>query len=352
MRAVRRHRLRGVRPQGARAHHRPARLVRGLRRRVRRDGAPGPPDRVLGQQRLRQDPGHQHRGRELRRRRPRLAGSTACTSTSPRSMTLDQVEAVAAALAGGPRARHLGVRRPHRRHRPRSGPAHEGRARGPWRPIPSSNCSGPARARSSTSRQADAHRLPHHHRDPRPAEEAAAARARTSTSSRSRPFGCSTDDAVGRRAISCERRGSPTAADRKPWTRTTGTITGTPTARPPRQPGQRLPPSVGAAPARQAARRRDGARYRQRPGRVRHPPAGDVPGRRGVGSRVQRRRAFERSRAAAAARRSRSSFAQRDLMQPVPPDPASLACRVRSVLRGARTRRRSGAFAAQRDRAC
>ena len=42
-------------------------LLRGVLRRVRRDGDPGAEDRVVGRQRLRQDPGHQHPGRVLRR---------------------------------------------------------------------------------------------------------------------------------------------------------------------------------------------------------------------------------------------------------------------------------------------
>ena len=39
---------------------RPADLVRGVLRRVRRDGAPGARDRQLGRERLREDSGHQH----------------------------------------------------------------------------------------------------------------------------------------------------------------------------------------------------------------------------------------------------------------------------------------------------
>jgi len=50
-------------PQGPRDHHPAPDLLRGLRRRARRDGASGPADLLVGRQRLRQDPDHQHPGR-------------------------------------------------------------------------------------------------------------------------------------------------------------------------------------------------------------------------------------------------------------------------------------------------
>ena len=63
-------RLRGLRPRRPRAIPRPADLLRGLLRRVRRDGASGAQARDLGRQRLRQDPGHQYPARTGRRPRP------------------------------------------------------------------------------------------------------------------------------------------------------------------------------------------------------------------------------------------------------------------------------------------
>ncbi len=66
-------------------------------------------------------------------------------------MTVAQVETVAAALAGRPGPRRLGLRRPDRRHRPRPDPADDRGARRRSPPSPSSSCSGPARARCSTS---------------------------------------------------------------------------------------------------------------------------------------------------------------------------------------------------------
>ncbi len=67
----RRRRLRAVRPEGARGHRRQVDLVRGVHRRVRRDGAPGPPHRLVGRQRVRQDPGDEHDGSsQLRPHRP------------------------------------------------------------------------------------------------------------------------------------------------------------------------------------------------------------------------------------------------------------------------------------------
>ena len=56
----RRGRLRVVRPRAPRARPGPADLLRGLRRRARRDRAPGAADRVLGRERLREGSGHDH----------------------------------------------------------------------------------------------------------------------------------------------------------------------------------------------------------------------------------------------------------------------------------------------------
>ena len=54
--------LRGVRTRYPQGHPRPADLAGSLLGRLRRDGVPGPSDRVLGRKRLRQDPGDQHSG--------------------------------------------------------------------------------------------------------------------------------------------------------------------------------------------------------------------------------------------------------------------------------------------------
>ena len=56
-------RLRVVRAGGAGLDRRHADLVRGLRRRVRRDGAPGQADLDLGRRRVREDPDHEHERR-------------------------------------------------------------------------------------------------------------------------------------------------------------------------------------------------------------------------------------------------------------------------------------------------
>ena len=66
----RHHRLPGVRQAGAGGDSRSADLVRGVLRRVRRDGAPGARDRHLGRERLREDSGHEHAARARLRSGP------------------------------------------------------------------------------------------------------------------------------------------------------------------------------------------------------------------------------------------------------------------------------------------
>ena len=58
-------RLRGLRPEGPRPHHRSSGLLRGVFRRLRRDEGSGAPNRLMGGQRLRQDPGDRHPRRQL-----------------------------------------------------------------------------------------------------------------------------------------------------------------------------------------------------------------------------------------------------------------------------------------------
>ena len=76
-----------------------------------------------GEQRLRQDPGHQHAraspAYELVHRLSHAGVKLNVTAM----MTLDQVRDVAAALDGRRAVLRLGLRRPHRRHRPRPGAA-------------------------------------------------------------------------------------------------------------------------------------------------------------------------------------------------------------------------------------
>ena len=113
--------------RGAQGDPRPAGFVRGLRRRLRQDGEAGARDRFLGQERQREDSGHEHEARVLRpaHRAPVQSGRTA------------ERDRVADARAGEARHRtprpgdpgdHLGLRRAHRRHRARSGADH-GRGR-------------------------------------------------------------------------------------------------------------------------------------------------------------------------------------------------------------------------------
>ena len=171
--------------RGARGHSRPADLVRGVLRRVRRDGAAGARDRDLGRERLRQDPGDQHAARAgvrpdpspvarrrqaqrhrahdaragARRRRRRssggapsyvsvFAGRIADTGRDPVPLMAAAVEMLA--------------RRAERR----------------------ADLGEPARAAERLPGRRD--RLPHHHRDQRHPEEARRSSARTSTTTRSR----------------------------------------------------------------------------------------------------------------------------------------------------------------------
>ena len=78
-------RLRGVRARVHRHRARSPDLVRGVRRRARRDGTPGPADRRLGRERLREDPGHDHATALRPRRWCAASPTTACSRTSPRS---------------------------------------------------------------------------------------------------------------------------------------------------------------------------------------------------------------------------------------------------------------------------
>ena len=58
--------LRGVRKDMLEGRRRPPGVVRGVLRRVRRDGAPGSHHRGVGAERVRQDPGHQQEGERSR----------------------------------------------------------------------------------------------------------------------------------------------------------------------------------------------------------------------------------------------------------------------------------------------
>ncbi len=63
----------------------PADLVRGFRRRFRRDDRARPRDRVVGRQRQRENPGHHHQGRVHRPGDLARSPMPASSSTSPRS---------------------------------------------------------------------------------------------------------------------------------------------------------------------------------------------------------------------------------------------------------------------------
>ena len=80
----RRRGLPGVCPRRARAHPGPPDLVRGVRRRVPRDAAPGARDRVVGPARVRQDPDHQHARRVVDSARAGSRRAPGSRSTSPR----------------------------------------------------------------------------------------------------------------------------------------------------------------------------------------------------------------------------------------------------------------------------
>ena len=140
---------------------------------------------ALGRERLRQDPGDEHRAassatlvRELVRRR-REAQRHRADDRRPRSRRSPRAR-------GRPRPRHLGLRRPHRRHRPRSD-AVMTEALEVLAAEPKLRADLGQPARDPQHRSGRRGRLPHHHRDPRPAGEAAACWARTSTSSRWTP---------------------------------------------------------------------------------------------------------------------------------------------------------------------
>ena len=110
------------------ADARPSGLVRGVRRRLRRDDRAGPRDRVLGTERQRQGPGDQHQGRVRGPGASRRCRPSGVILNVTAIMTLDQVRAVAEALDPDVAGHRLGVRRPHRRHRRRSGAAHDANA--------------------------------------------------------------------------------------------------------------------------------------------------------------------------------------------------------------------------------
>ena len=109
-------------------------LLRGVRRRGRRDRAPGPQDRRLGPQRLREAADHHDTG-IARLRSPRTWPVTGVKLNVTALMTAEQV-AESPALADGPdcssRFSPAG-----RRHRPRPDPDHARVARGL---APDSNC--------------------------------------------------------------------------------------------------------------------------------------------------------------------------------------------------------------------
>ena len=124
----RHHRLRRLRARGAGGHPRPPDLVRGVRRRLRRDGAPGAGDRLVGPQRQREDPGHQHAERVLR---PAGEPPVAARREAQRDRRVDARAGPAHRRGAGARdaGDRVGVRRPHRRHRQRSGAGHARRPR-------------------------------------------------------------------------------------------------------------------------------------------------------------------------------------------------------------------------------
>ena len=86
---------------GAGCHPRSSRVVRGIRRRVSRDGGAGAGDRLLGQERLRQDPRDQHQAALRRCRWCSGCPSRACSSTLPPSSPSRRSRRSRAALDAG-----------------------------------------------------------------------------------------------------------------------------------------------------------------------------------------------------------------------------------------------------------
>src|SRR4029079_8316763 len=170
-------RLPRLRARGARRDCRPADLVRGLLGRVRRDGAAGARDRQLGGQRLRQDPGDQHARRER--------GPAGAPPLAPGRQAERDGAAPARAGARDRRLRgrrraglHLGLRRPHGRHRCRPR-ADDGRSGAhPRRGAQCGTDLGQS-ARAAEHLPGGRDRLSHHHRDARHPEEAVAGRPRS-----------------------------------------------------------------------------------------------------------------------------------------------------------------------------
>ena len=166
----------GARPAHRRVHHQPDADAQGRHLRLPRlrqggsGGDQGPADLVRGVRRRHREMRRQ--AREIAtwgdnvyvkipvtntRREPttelvrELAGAGVKLNVTA-ICTLEQVRDVARGARGWGALGRLGVRRPHRRHRPRSDPAHAGVAVDlPRPPASRSSCSGPARASSSTS---------------------------------------------------------------------------------------------------------------------------------------------------------------------------------------------------------
>ncbi|CAA9445011.1 MAG: Transaldolase, partial [uncultured Phycisphaerae bacterium] len=166
----RHHRLPGVRQGHLGRDHGQADQLRGVLRRLRRDGAAGEGDRVVGHERLREDPGDELRRRAGVRLDPPAGGGR-------REAERDRPDDAGAGAAGvgrpGRRAGRVrvGVRRPGGRHRPRPG-ADDGRG-GPGAqavPEPGADLGQPARAAEHLPGRPD--RVPRHHGDERRAEEA------------------------------------------------------------------------------------------------------------------------------------------------------------------------------------
>ena len=106
------------------ADPRQADLVRGVRRRHREHAPAGAGDRDLGRQRLREDPGHQHRGRAVDRGSSASWRARGVKLNVTAICTLDQVrDGRAGRSAGGAPSVVSVFAGPHRRHRPRSDPA-------------------------------------------------------------------------------------------------------------------------------------------------------------------------------------------------------------------------------------
>ena len=106
----------------------PADLVRGVLRRVRRDGAPGPQDRGVGRATsTSRSPSPTRAATPSHDLVRRLAADGVQLNVTGAADASSRSPAIAEALAGGRAALRLRVRRPHRRHRPRPGADHGAR---------------------------------------------------------------------------------------------------------------------------------------------------------------------------------------------------------------------------------